>query len=1308
MQSIMQWILVVVIIFAVIWYLRANISEGFDSYGINVKDYGTLSREKYIELGKRRYNRLSDGRDEYRPGMTMDLTPSQLKGLNDKIKQAIVTTDLIPSSDAEASTKLGKTSTYVGEAVADQSPILQEAKKCEAVKTRNACSILGMPEYANCGVCIKGGTDAFKKSPESHIGGMLVLKEDREMAEQLATGRNGTPQYQPTVGSCPEGYLFVDKAVCEKEVNRLNCKEAGESGGFGAGRTIEGKDVIPTSCANCQSAGSDVFIYEPKTRDFTIRVRAITPTGTGRNWIRIYGYSMNARKENILLGSWQGLGGEEAVITLNSNVKEGQELRFQIIQEFPHRPRGKTEVFYIDRTGFESKNDTEMAQNKRKIGWEWAYERYGYTKNTAPFACSNIGAQQATQADLAESYQQGAQICMNGFAKDGTFILNQAYRQGCGYAGLTNQGDLQFAGSFCKGIKPPVGTYTFPNLFSSYIGPFFDSYGKDSNPSQEFQPTQGSQYGPDYQAPFYHGIIMQWEIATGDPKRRRAAVEPSITSVMGQSPSSVASDGFKTFRILRRQGTFASSQMIVGPRPTNFSNILPSQYWLWSNQRTNPEFVFTAKIPGVFANPYYIEDNARCPRGPIVAEKSTLDLLKVSPCLKDGQQPGNYSVDCLVTLFRSAGGDPHMGKMSPLSSAANQRKMMYGEGSSPLDQDEILQMLMNYYSIASTGRDSTGTPVGGGDSAKRRQIINDAGQALFGIDIVTPCEEISEDAQGNIILVQKTGPFDAECLDYLYMNAGNEKSRGQETRDRSSTIGATYISIGDRFSGIKKAFDFGVKDRDVKQFPFQTCQRTGSIAPIGKDGRSNPIAVQHANASGGTIKAVQDFYNTIFTNANKTLGELPTDDARTEKNNAIGMCYGIEKIDELREATGCGVMARYVRVLRSANNIGDSNAPYMQISQIQVFGPRGNEYAKGKPTYSFTAHWQTQTSNAVDGNAQPRPHPQIFHDNADNNNYEKEYWMVDLGNVFEVQKVVYFNRTDCCSGRAIGMPIQLLDADKKVVAQKVLTTVARDQLKETVEFSKTDTISPVSLGSVVPGMLIRFETPVELNRYFTANGGTMIYNPKNDIDSDSMNFIVRRAMNGLEGAISFESVSSPGRYIVMNQPSNPAGIFSDRLFVSTPDSSSFGAASWFIRPALNGAPGFCSFESAEYSGVFMVMRRGNTGVYARRGIPDELDRFLACWRIHRVTTNSATTVNTSQGNQRYKMTSPGYDEGVSECFTEAITLQTAKDKCAANPRCLSFSFSKDASINGGEGWGCFKTSHDGYNPNPDYNGFTKI
>ena len=103
---------------------------------------------------------------------------------------------------------------------------------------------------------------------------------------------------------------------------------------------------------------------------------------------------------------------------------------------------------------------------------------------------------------------------------------------------------------------------------------------------------------------------------------------------------------------------------------------------------------------------------------------------------------------------------------------------------------------------------------------------------------------------------------------------------------------------------------------------------------------------------------------------------------------------------------------RYVRIVRDKQ--GDDH--WMNIAEVEVFSGGAN-VAKGKTvTASSLYAGQFPHANLVDGNMTNFAHT---HNNA------LEYFQIDLGQEYEIDKVVITNRTDCCKGRLRNTKIQL-------------------------------------------------------------------------------------------------------------------------------------------------------------------------------------------------------------------------------------------------------------------------------------------
>ena len=825
-------------------------------------DYVDSDRATYINQGKAKYNSFSDTMDVAKGNFIHNDDPVAISQATAKIQSAFMTSDLDP--DDLEDTIMGIKPLKTTAQLAPPNMVLAEAKKCESLRGRGMCGKIGSGEYKNCGLCIKGGSPYSYDNAAKHIGGLLILSDHKE--EQKLTSPSANVQYQPTIGDCPSGYFFVDSDTCKKEVNRLNCKEVGESGGFNGGKTIEGKDFI-NQCAYSPGASENHFIYEPKTRKFDVNLRALAPTGTGL--CKIFVYNSTTRiKVGYAESSTPGI---EFIVPIK-NVSEGVTLDIEIAMEVPFRRMGNSELFLFT-------------------------SGYNQTKETAQARCLRIGATHATKTQMLDAIENGAQICSTGIGSDFGGFPGQASLSGCGTKGFNDwtykdkNSETPKGGAWCFGVKPPVSINT--NHIPGNPLPWFQSHGAASNPSQAELGNIWSRFGDDYKAPYDRGILLQWEMVDypGRKSVRTISFQPTIVLVNDLGPNNISTDGFQTFKILRQLGTYANSTEITSPRPSSRSAMLKNQFWIWSNKKESQFVKFTAKVPGIFLDTYYIEDTNLARNGAFVGDPNTNKLLKVSPCLREGQIAGKYSLDCLKNLFISAGGDLYLGKLTKENGGLTQ---LNAKG----DMDQIADYLSDLYTIATTGKDQNGVKVGK-NNKEHTKMINEAAQLMFGFDISSPCEDINEDERGNIIIRQKIGKIDADCLDWLWMNTGSDSQRGDG--DSTRQIPNTYTSIGERFSGLRRN-EGSTSARE--KFPFQTCQRSGSKAPINYEGRPNTAAILEANSK-GSIANIQKWYDSIFQTANKETNEPRKS---LDQSNAIKYCYGISKSKEIGKKIGITII----------------------------------------------------------------------------------------------------------------------------------------------------------------------------------------------------------------------------------------------------------------------------------------------------------------------------------------------------------------------------------------------------------------
>lgn len=1175
-------------------------TEGFSSIsGIPAYDALAGDRDAYTKLLQKKYNRFSDLQDVTQVNFMGADNDRDIDIASAQLKQALRSVNI--DVDGTSKTTLQATPDAPPETLAPENKIVAEAKKCEKLNSRANCANLDDPNFSNCGICVRDRTTMFKPEPGADPwkhGGLLIIPDDKRAAEANHAGRPGPVPYEPTVGSCPPGFFFVDRAQCEKKANQLDCSEAGQNGGFNDGLTREKQAVIPSKCASGPVAGSDVFIYDTKNRRFDVNLRVIAPAATGITKV----FVTDKQSGNQIGYGYSDTPGRSFVVTVK-NVTEGTEVNILVEQETPYRLSGKSEVF-------------QYAFNPNNTDQGFMYNQ---TRAGAASICNRIGAKHATRAQVEEAMSQGSQICSCAWSATNNGYVMQTYHK-AGYCGGKNQWNAcpedpkdnwnkGFGHSWCFGVKPPPS-----NNFVSFYGkvePWFVSIYGDGLPSQANNPNIWSKYGVDYQAPFQRAVVMQWE-HTADPKRMAQSFEPSITAVNDLTANIVRADigtsvvSVKTFRALRRLGTFSSSKVIMNPRPQRGDPMLTNQFWLWGPSAKNATVKFTASIPGTFLLPVYNEDKNIVRRGQLITKKETFDFLQVSPCLKDGQNPGAYSPECLATLFASAGGDLQNGKL-PRMGMVDPYGGVVGNGIMDLnklgDMDNISQYLTNLYKIATTGRDINGMRVGGKNGRERAKKVNEAAQLLFGFDITSPCEDINEDNDGTIYITPRNAPVDSDCLQWLYMNAGTDKSRGNENDARFSYprrggISATYISIGDRFSGLLKTEGTPKKREDS---PFQTCQPTGTMSPIDQNGKENKQAIAMAN-SRGSIQDIQNFYQSIFQAANRPPNPGSTDEkSMADHAKATLQCFGTTKATTPKKPEGCGIVARYVTILPTcifpAWEVWNQ---CIQLPQVEVFDAQDNEVAKGKRVFANTI-WQNGADGsvpqqAVNGKNYPHSHNQGEYHNACSNGPDNEYWMVDLGAPTEISQVKVYLRTDCCQQRFIAMPVQLRGPDMgTIVITKHLGEGEypdNSDMTYSVRFTAKELKPTYSIENIKPTITATFFSAISFDNVMRIYAGSaMVIGPDLGTNngfspqaSRESSFTIVPARNGQAGCVSFVSVAFPNFFL------RHTGF---RVYAHWPEGNELydNDTSFKIVPALNGDPTMISIQSYNYPDHYICSHR---------------------------------------------------------------------------------------------------------------------
>lgn len=125
-----------------------------------------------------------------------------------------------------------------------------------------------------------------------------------------------------------------------------------------------------------------------------------------------------------------------------------------------------------------------------------------------------------------------------------------------------------------------------------------------------------------------------------------------------------------------------------------------------------------------------------------------------------------------------------------------------------------------------------------------------------------------------------------------------------------------------------------------------------------------------------------------------------------------------------------GTQGRYVRIQLDGQNLIPDGV--LSLAEVQVFGG-GLQNVARNPLASAS---QSSTgfgglaSRAIDGITDGNyGSSSVTHTNAETN----PFWSLDLGSDFNVDEIVLFNRTDCCSDRLSGAQVRLFDEHGQVM-----------------------------------------------------------------------------------------------------------------------------------------------------------------------------------------------------------------------------------------------------------------------------------
>ena len=133
-----------------------------------------------------------------------------------------------------------------------------------------------------------------------------------------------------------------------------------------------------------------------------------------------------------------------------------------------------------------------------------------------------------------------------------------------------------------------------------------------------------------------------------------------------------------------------------------------------------------------------------------------------------------------------------------------------------------------------------------------------------------------------------------------------------------------------------------------------------------------------------------------------------------------------------REGFSDGI--QFIRIINSSQEV----PTYIQIGELMAFDKNGTNLALGKPTTSSGYWGGYQPSNATDNKSNT-----IFH--STHPPKTTDFWEVDLGKEYNLSRIEYYNRPNCCQDRIIGCTMHLLNKDREMVNKFDFTTAEKLQ-----------------------------------------------------------------------------------------------------------------------------------------------------------------------------------------------------------------------------------------------------------------------
>ena len=267
-----------------------------------------------------------------------------------------------------------------------------------------------------------------------------------------------------------------------------------------------------------------------------------------------------------------------------------------------------------------------------------------------------------------------------------------------------------------------------------------------------------------------------------------------------------------------------------------------------------------------------------------------------------------------------------------------------------------------------------------------------ASKKCNGRDIRTPCDAYTA------FDVNNTPDISPQCMDFLYKNGGADLP----------AIGPTYTGPVATYYSLDAT---GNKLYCSLNSAYNPSTHPDLVRKLQADSRSG-------NGTGKIgIPYIQQFFNAAYQRSTNTGLSANLPDSDGGRATSIGNCYSPLAQDPPPTSGLHYPRGRYVTV-----SYPGGRTDILQLSQLVVLDEKQQNVSRGKATTSRNG---TGAAAAVDGTESTRGPPNLYLSLGK----DRDFWRVDLGQVYSISRIVYYNRGDCCQSRSGGVQIMIFATD---------------------------------------------------------------------------------------------------------------------------------------------------------------------------------------------------------------------------------------------------------------------------------------